>query len=53
MFGCENPKAGAVRSLYRMLEDSRLNHRVTVEGGVLAAECSELLTEFFRKLREE
>jgi tRNA(adenine34) deaminase len=53
VFGCENPKAGAVRTLYRMLEDSRLNHRVLVEGGVLAGECGGLLTEFFRKLREE
>ena len=53
VFGCDNPKAGAVRTLYRMLEDSRLNHRVHVEGGVLANECGGLLTEFFRKLRRE
>src|SRR5215472_12250859 len=31
VFGCDNPKAGAVKTLYRMLEDERLNHRVTVE----------------------
>jgi tRNA(adenine34) deaminase len=51
VFGCDNPKAGAVRTLYRLVEDVRLNHRVAVEGGVLRHECGELLTDFFRALR--
>ena len=45
VFGCDNPKAGAVRTLYRLLEDPRLNHRVVVEQSALAeigrASCRE------------
>jgi tRNA(adenine34) deaminase len=52
VYGCENPKAGAVRTLYRMLEDERLNHRVTVEQSPLATECGALLTRFFAALRK-
>jgi tRNA(adenine34) deaminase len=52
VFGCDNPKAGAVKTLYRMLEDARLNHRVAVEQSELAAECGELLTKFFAELRK-
>jgi tRNA(adenine34) deaminase len=51
VFGCDNPKAGAVRTLYKMLEDERLNHRVAVEQSPLAKECGELLTRFFSQLR--
>jgi tRNA(adenine34) deaminase len=51
VFGCDNPKAGAVKTLYRMLEDPRLNHRVAVEQSPLAIECGELLTKFFEELR--
>jgi tRNA(adenine34) deaminase len=53
VFGCDNPKAGAVRTLYRLLEDSRLNHRVEVVRGVLAEECGALMTSFFKQLREK
>ncbi len=53
VFGCDNPKAGAVRTLYRMLEDERLNHRVKVEQSALASECGELLTKFFAELRRQ
>jgi tRNA(adenine34) deaminase len=52
VFGAYDPKAGAVRSLYNICEDSRLNHRLEVIGGVLADESSALLKAFFRKLRE-
>ncbi|MDB4970677.1 MAG: putative tRNA specific adenosine deaminase [Myxococcales bacterium] len=52
VYGCDNPKAGAVRTLYRLLEDERLNHRVVVEQSVLAKECGELLTRFFAELRK-
>ena len=52
VFGCDNPKAGAVRTLYRLLEDPRLNHRVIVEQSALAAECGALLTDFFVQLRK-
>lgn len=47
VFGALDPKAGAVTSLFRLLEDPRLNHRCDVVGGVLAAECGRVLTEFF------
>lgn len=51
VYGANDPKAGAVESLYRLLDDPRLNHRCTVFGGVLAAECGTILTEFFRAQR--
>jgi tRNA(adenine34) deaminase len=51
VFGCTNPKAGAVTTLYQLVSDPRLNHRVAVSGGVLAAECASVLSEFFAELR--
>ena len=51
VYGAADPKAGAAASLYRILDDGRLNHRVAVTGGVRAEECSALLTEFFRARR--
>src|SRR5262245_38598023 len=51
VFGCLDPKAGAVASLYKMCDDARLNHRVEVSSGILQAECSEMLASFFAELR--
>ena len=51
-FGCDDPKAGAVRTLYTLAEDPRLNHRVEVFPGVLAAEGAALLRGFFSRLRQ-
>jgi tRNA(adenine34) deaminase len=51
IYGCDDPKAGAVRTLYQICEDQRLNHRVEVTPGVLADECAELLRAFFRDQR--
>jgi len=51
VFGCLDPKAGAAGSLYNLAEDRRFNHRVELAGGVLKEECSEILSNFFRKLR--
>lgn len=51
VYGADDPKAGAVRSLYRLLEDPRLNHRCKIRGGVLAERCGAVLSEFFRKQR--
>ena len=51
VWGAADPKAGAVASLYRLFEDSRLNHRVEHVGGVLADECGRILTDFFRGKR--
>jgi tRNA(adenine34) deaminase len=50
-YGCDDPKAGAARSLFSLLEDARLNHRVQVVPGVLATEGADLLKTFFARLR--
>jgi tRNA(adenine34) deaminase len=47
VYGADDPKAGAVKSLYSICNDPRLNHRLEVEGGVLAPRASELLKAFF------
>lgn len=52
VYGASDPKAGAVDSLFRLLQDTRLNHRASVVGGVLAGECGRLLSEFFERQRE-
>jgi tRNA(adenine34) deaminase len=51
VYGCDDPKAGAVRTLFRLCDDDRLNHRVLVTDGVLAEECAELLRAFLKAQR--
>ena len=51
VYGCLNPKAGAVTSLYAITTDARLNHRIEIVGGVLADACAALLQQFFAELR--
>ena len=51
VYGADDPKAGAVGSLWDVVRDRRLNHRPEVVGGVLADESAELLRAFFRKQR--
>ena len=51
VYGCDDPKAGAVRTLYRLVEDPRLNHRMEVTAGLLAEPCAAKLREFFAALR--
>jgi len=51
VFGASDPKRGAVNSTAHAFETQGLNHRVEVEGGVLAAECAEVLQGFFRDRR--
>jgi tRNA(adenine34) deaminase len=53
VYGCDDPKAGAVRTLYQICDDARLNHRVEVIPGILSNECAELLQRFFRARRAE
>ncbi len=53
VYGCDDPRAGAVRSLYALGADARLNHRYEVVAGVRADECAEVLRAFFRARREE
>jgi tRNA(adenine34) deaminase len=52
VYGCTNPKAGAVDTLFHLVTDPRLNHRIAVTGGVLATECAAELSQFFAALRK-
>ena len=52
-YGAQDPKAGAVDSLYHLLNDQRLNHQVHVESGILGAECGQMLKDFFRAIRKK
>ncbi len=51
IYGTDDPKAGACRSLYELTTDPRLNHRVELVSGVLAEESAQLLRAFFRQRR--
>lgn len=53
VFGAADPKAGAVATLYHLLDDGRLNHRAEVLSGVLAEPCKDILTRFFAQKRLE
>ncbi len=53
VYGATEPKAGVVVSRGRFFEQAFLNHRVLVEGGVLAEECGAVLSEFFRQRRQK
>jgi tRNA(adenine34) deaminase len=51
VIGTMDPKGGACGSLYNIVEDDRLNHRVEVRRGILEEECSNIMKDFFKKLR--
>lgn len=53
VFGASDPKGGAVKSLYQVGQDTRLNHRFEIVSGVLENECAKLLKDFFQKKRRE
>jgi len=53
VYGCDDPKTGAVKSLYNIVQDERLNHHVEVTSGVLADDCATLLSDFFARRRIE
>ena len=52
VYGAADPKAGACGTLYNIVQDSRLNHRVEIVNGILEQKCSLIMSDFFRKLRE-
>lgn len=52
VYGAKEPKGGGVHSMYTLLEDARLNHKVQVLGGVLNSECGELMSNFFSEQRQ-
>lgn len=53
MIACMNPKAGCAGSVINILEMEGFNHKVKVSKGILEEECSQMLSEFFRELREK
>jgi tRNA(adenine34) deaminase len=53
VYGCDDPKTGAVKSLYNIVTDSRLNHRLEVVSGVLADEYAKQLQDFFQNRRDK
>lgn len=53
VYGADDPKAGAIRSLYQLAEDPRLNHRLEVQAGLEADACGSLLRKYFRNKRSK
>lgn len=51
VYGAPDPRAGAVESLFHLVSDARLNHRIEVQGGVLADDCRRMIQSFFQKKR--
>ena len=51
VYGADDPKAGAIRSVMQVLNHPSLNHRMEIRGGILAGRCAEVLQEFFRSRR--
>jgi tRNA(adenine34) deaminase len=53
VYGTDDPKTGAIRSLYNIVQDDRLNHQLSVTSGVLHENCKKQLQTFFQKRRQE
>jgi tRNA(adenine34) deaminase len=53
VYGCDDPKAGACGSVFDIVREPQLNHRIKVVSGVLAEDCGQVLKEFFTHRREE
>lgn len=53
VYGAADPKAGAVDSLFRLLDDPRLNHRAEITGGVMSELCGSILSHFFQEKRRQ
>ena len=53
VYGAPDPKFGACESLYNIVQDPKLNHRITVTSGTLKVQCAEIMQEFFRKKRSK
>ena len=53
VIGCMNPKAGCAGSILNLLQVEAFNHQVEMEVGILGEECSNLMTNFFKELREK
>ncbi|MGD8594479.1 MAG: tRNA adenosine(34) deaminase TadA [Gammaproteobacteria bacterium] len=53
VYGASDPKAGADKSVFNLLQDDRFNHRIEVTSGVLAEECGQMLSQFFQAKRKK
>ena len=53
VIGAMNPKAGCAGSVLNILQVERFNHQTEIEHGILEEECSQMLSDFFRKLRRK
>ncbi len=53
VFGAYDPKAGAIQSVFNLLDNKQLNHKISYQGGILKQECGELLTRFFEERRNK
>ena len=53
VYGAKDPKGGADLSVFKLLQDQRFNHRIQVSGGVMADECGQILSRFFRARRNK
>ncbi len=53
VYGCSDPKSGACGSLYNIVQDKRLNHRLEVTSGILAEDCRQQLQNFFEQRRKK
>lgn len=53
VYGAKDPKAGCAGTLMNILQDSRFNHQTEVASGIMEEECGELLSSFFRNLRQQ
>lgn len=53
VIGCMNPKAGCAGSILNILQEPKFNHQVEIVKGILEEECSSILTNFFKELREK
>jgi len=51
VFGATDPKSGAVKSIFNILSNEKLNHRAEIVGGVLESTCSQILVDFFQERR--
>jgi tRNA(adenine34) deaminase len=52
VYGADDPKAGAIRSVMQVVNHPNLNHQMEVQGGVLAGRCAEIVQSFFRNRRQ-
>ena len=53
VYGSDDPKGGAVRSLFQIVDNPALNHRVEVTAGIRADECAAIMRDFFRSRRQK